>query len=86
MPVATAQRALRQGVAVPVTDPRCAQLRGARGGDFNPDAPDVVDLDAVETPKDVLHVKSDPALREANFIVLDRSAEARTIQIEVPRA
>jgi hypothetical protein len=85
MPAATAQRALRQGVAVPVTDPRRTQLRGARGGDFNPDAPDVVDLDAVETAKDVLHVKSDPALREANFIVLDRSAEARSIQIEVPR-
>jgi hypothetical protein len=83
MPVATAQRALRQGIAVPVTDPRRAQLRGGRGGDFNPDAPDVVDLDAVETAKDVLHVKSDPALREANFIVLDRSAEARTIQIDV---
>jgi hypothetical protein len=85
MPVATAQRALRQGVAVPVTDPRRAQLHGARGGDFNPDGPDVVDFDAVETPKDVSHVKSNPALREANFIVLDRSAEARTIQIEVPR-
>ncbi len=47
MPVATAQRALDKGIAVAVTDPRRAQLRGARGGDFNPHAPDVVDLDAV---------------------------------------
>jgi hypothetical protein len=85
MLAATAQRALNKGIAVAVTDPRRAQLRGARGGDFNPDAPDVVDLDAVETSKRVLHVKSDPALREANFVVLDRSAEARTLQIEVPR-
>jgi hypothetical protein len=85
MPVATARLALDKGIAVAVTDPRRAQLRGARGGDFNPDAPDVVDLDAVETSKHVLHVKSDPALREANFVVLDRSAEARTLQIEVPR-
>jgi hypothetical protein len=36
MSVATAQRALRLGVAVPVTDPRRARLRGARGGDFHP--------------------------------------------------
>ena len=38
MPVSTAQRALRHGVAVSVADPRRAQLRGARGGDFNPSA------------------------------------------------
>lgn len=78
MPVATAQRALRQGVAVPLTDPKRARLRGARGGDFNPNAPDVVDLDAAEQPKNMVH--TDPV-----FTVIDRSAEARTIQIEVPR-
>ncbi|WP_439370831.1 hypothetical protein [Bradyrhizobium sp. DASA03120] len=84
LPVATAQRALRLGVAVAVTDPRRAQLRGARGGDFNPKAPDVVDLDTVDDePKPVSHV--DPVLRDANFTVIDRSAEARTLQIEVPR-
>jgi len=32
MPVPTAQRALRHGVAVSVADPRRAQLRGVRGG------------------------------------------------------
>jgi hypothetical protein len=85
MPVATAQRALDKGIAAAVTDPRRAQLRGARGGDFNPKASDVIDLDAVEEPKAVPHIEPDPVLRAANFIVLDRSAEARTIEIEVPR-
>ncbi|APG06971.1 hypothetical protein BKD09_01395 [Bradyrhizobium japonicum] len=55
MPVATAQRALNMGIAAPTTDPRRAQLRGARGGDFTPDAPDVVDLDAAEASKAALH-------------------------------
>jgi hypothetical protein len=86
MPVATAQRALDKGIAVAVTDPSRARLRGARGGDFNPHASDVVDLDAVEEPKNVPHAEPDPVLRAANFTVIDRSAEARTIQIEVPRA
>jgi hypothetical protein len=85
MPVATAQRALDKGIAVAVTDPRRAQLRGARGGDFNPKASDVVDLDAVEEPKSVSPVEPDPVLRQANFTLIDRSAEARTIQVEVPR-
>ena len=51
MPVSTAQRAFRHGVAVSVADPRRAQLRGSRGGDFNPSASDVVDLDAIEQAK-----------------------------------
>lgn len=82
MPVATAQRALRLRAAVPVTDPRRAQLRGSRGGDFNSRAPDVVDLDAVEE-KNLPH--GDPVLRAADFTVIDRSAENRTILIDVPR-
>jgi hypothetical protein len=85
MPVPTAQRALRHGVAVPVTDPRRAQLRGVRGSDYRPLAPDVVDLDAIEEPKGVPYVVSDPALAEAHFTEIDRSGEARTIQIAVPR-
>jgi hypothetical protein len=85
MPVPTAQRALRHGVAVSVADPRRAQLRGARGGDFSPLAPDVVDLDAVEEPKGVPYIGPDPALAEAHFTEIDRSGEARTIQIAVPR-
>lgn len=85
MPLATAQRALDKGIAAAVTDPRRPRLRGTRGGDFNPKASDVVDLDAVEEPKGVPHIEPDPVLRQANFTVIDRSAEARTIQIEVPR-
>jgi hypothetical protein len=83
MPVPTAQRALRHGVAVSVADPRRAQLRGARGGDFNPLAPDVADLDAIEEPKGVpylgVHI-ADPALREANFTVIDRGP-ARALRV-----
>jgi hypothetical protein len=85
MPVPTAHLALRHGVAVSVADPRRAQLRGARGGDFNPVAPDVVDLDAIDEPKGVPYFGSDPALAEAHFTEIDRSGEARTIQIAVPR-
>ncbi|SHI11969.1 hypothetical protein SAMN05443248_8380 [Bradyrhizobium erythrophlei] len=80
MPVPTAQRALRHGAAVPVTDPRRAQLRGARGSDYRPLAPDVVDLDAIEEPKGVPYVVSDPALREANFTVIDRGP-ARALKV-----
>jgi len=83
MPVPIAQRALRHGVAVSVADPRRAQLRGARGGDFNPLAPDVVDLDALEEPKGVPYLGvdiADPALRAANFTVIDRGP-ARALKV-----
>ncbi|MEH2475688.1 hypothetical protein V1281_003137 [Nitrobacteraceae bacterium AZCC 2161] len=88
MPVPTAQRALRCGAAVPTTDDRRRNLRGARGGDFNFAAPDVVDLDAVEEPTGVLYIgpdTTDPVLREAGFHQIDRSAESRVIKIAVPR-
>lgn len=83
MPATTAQRAMRMGVAVPVTDPQRGRLRGTRGGDFDPRAPDVIDLDAVEEPKNVPH--TDPVLRAANFTPLP-TAEPRTILIDVPRS
>ncbi|WP_456770084.1 hypothetical protein [Bradyrhizobium sp. USDA 4448] len=83
MPVATAQRALRLGVAVSLTDPKRAQLRGSRNGDFDPRAPDVVDLDAVEEHKAVPHI--DPVLRAANFTPLP-TPKPRTILIDVPRS
>jgi hypothetical protein len=88
MPVPTAQRAVRCGAAVPTTDDRRRNLRGARGGDFNFSASDAVDLDAVEEPKGVPYIgpdAADPVLRGANFTPIDRSAEARTLKIEVPR-
>ncbi|MBR0867489.1 hypothetical protein [Bradyrhizobium diazoefficiens] len=83
MPAATAQRAMDKGIAVPLTDHRRARLRGTRGGDFNPRAPDIVDLDAVEEPKNLPHF--DPMLRSANFTPLP-TAEPRTILIDVPRS
>ncbi|TWC05042.1 hypothetical protein FBZ93_10352 [Bradyrhizobium macuxiense] len=85
MPIGTACRALDQRIAVDVTDPRRAQLRGVRGGDFSPQAADVIDLDTVEEPKNAAPVEPDRVLRDAAFTVIDRSADARTIQIEVPR-
>ena len=84
MPVSTAQRALRHGVAVSLADPRRAQLRGSRGGDFNPSATDVVDLDAVEQAKGVPYIGSvdDPVLAAANFQPLDRGPE-RVLKVRV---
>lgn len=82
LPLAAAHRALDNGIAAALTDPRRAQLRGMRGGDFNPRAPDVIDLDAIEEQKPVAHV---PVSRAANFTVTDRSGENRTILIDVPR-
>ncbi|NOJ40321.1 hypothetical protein [Bradyrhizobium australiense] len=83
MPVQTAQRALQSGVAVPMTDPCRANLKGTRGGfAVDPRAPDILDLDDEKTigPQQVPLASSN-----ANFIVLDRSAENRTIEIAVPR-
>jgi hypothetical protein len=84
LPVETARRALDQGISTLVTDPRRAKFRGARGGDFDRQAPDVVDLDDTAEQNAVSHIEPDPVLRAANFTVIDRSA--RTIQIEVPRS
>jgi hypothetical protein len=82
VPVPTAQRALRHGVAVSVADPRRAQLRGSRGSDFNPSASDVVDLDAIEESKGVPYIGSvdDPGLRDAKVTVVDRGS-ARTLKV-----
>ncbi|WP_157863305.1 hypothetical protein [Bradyrhizobium tropiciagri] len=54
-------------------------------GDFSPQALDVVDLDAIVEPYAAPQIEPDPVLREANFTVIDRSAEAHTIEIAVPR-
>ena len=85
LPPVAAQRALRRNVAVPVTDPRRRDLKGARGGyHVDPNAPDIVDLDDGQTtcPPHFAPVTNDP---HAKFMILDRSAENRTLQIEVPR-
>ncbi|TYL80841.1 hypothetical protein [Bradyrhizobium cytisi] len=60
-------------------------FRGTRGGDYEPNASDVVDLDAIEEPKRGPHMQLDPVLSEANFVEIDRSTETRTLTIEGPR-
>jgi hypothetical protein len=86
MPVQTAQRALRYNAAALLADPRRKQLLGSRGGvHVNPNAPDLLDLDAIEEVKVPYIGPDNPALREANFREIDRSAEARTLSIAVPR-
>jgi hypothetical protein len=45
---------------------------------------DIVDLDAVEEHSGVSYIGPDN-LRDANFQVIDRSAEARVLKIAVPR-
>lgn len=77
MPVPTAHRALRHGVAVSVADPRRATLRGSRGGDYSPHAADVADLDAIEEPKGAPYIGpvDDPVLAAANFQPLDRGPD-----------
>ncbi|MGX9431185.1 MULTISPECIES: hypothetical protein [Bradyrhizobium] len=82
MPVQTAQRALRRNVAVPVSDPRRAKLRGARGGfAVDPRSPDVVDLDDETSPSRNEELASEPV---GNFTVIDRSSESRTIKVAGP--
>jgi hypothetical protein len=87
MPMETAQRALHRGVAALVTDPRRRDLKGARGGDpVNARAIDIIDLDAVdEATVPAIGTENNPVLAAAKFRVIDRSSEARTLKIEVPR-
>jgi hypothetical protein len=69
-----------------VSEPiRAAKLRGARGGNFKPGAPDVIDIDVIDEPKGVPYIGRDPVPHTAKFNEIDRSAEARVIQISVPR-
>jgi hypothetical protein len=84
MPVTTAQKAMRLGLAVSTADPRRGQLRGARGSDYRPDAPDVVDIDAAEEHSALPYVGPDSVLRDANITVIDRGP-ARSGQIKVER-
>lgn len=71
MPLQYAQRALRCGAAVPMTDPRRRELHGARGGQHaNPNALDIVDLDdeeATRSPHIAPILASDPVLREGEL-------------------
>jgi hypothetical protein len=85
LPVEAAQRALRYSIAVPLADPRRRELHGARGGrHVNVGAPDIADLtsEAAARPRHAEPIlASDPVLREADFRVIDRSAENRVVRI-----
>jgi hypothetical protein len=81
LPLALADKALRRGVAVPLTDERRKTLKGARGG-YHPNlnALDIVDLDALDDPK-APYIGPDPVLRQSAFTVIDRSADERVLSI-----
>jgi hypothetical protein len=75
MPVTTAQKAMRLGLAVSTADPRRATHRGVRNGQFVPDGLDVVDIDAAEEHSEVSYIGPDPVLRAANFQQVDRGPD-----------
>jgi hypothetical protein len=74
MPVATAQKAMRLGLAVTTADPPRGQLRGVRGGDYRPDGIDVVDIDAAEEHGGVHFIGPDKSdvIAQANFTEMPR--------------
>ena len=74
MPVTTAQKAMRLGLAVTTADPRREQLRGVRGGDYRPDGIDVVDIDAAEEHSGVRFIGPDrnDVIAQANFTEMPR--------------
>ena len=87
MPIEIAQRALRSGAAVTPSNPKRRELKGAKGGTHgDPSALNVTDLDAISDFSGAHYAgPNDPVLREANFVEIDRSAEARVIQIAAGR-
>jgi hypothetical protein len=87
LPLALADKALRRGVAVPLTDERRKTLKGARGGHHpNLNSLDIIDLDALTEDKAPYLGPADPILRQADFRVIDRSSEERVLQIAAGRA
>jgi hypothetical protein len=85
LPQEIAAHALRLNVAVPTTDPRRAQLRGTRNGDYASDSSDVVDLDAAGTSAQTSRIGIDPVLEQAGFQEIDRSAEQRMLSVPISR-
>ena len=78
MPVATAQKAMRLGLAVPTRRTRVARpSRGVRGGASELlSAPDVVDMDAAGGSRErSTSTRQRPVLRAANFTAIDRGPE-----------
>jgi hypothetical protein len=86
LPIHLADRAVRCGACVSVTDDRRKTLLGARGGHHvNLNALDVVDLDALDDASGVRFVGPVRAL-PPGFVEIDRSSEARVISIPAQRA
>ena len=83
MPAPVAQKAMRLGLAVPVTDARRATLLGSRGGDYRSDAVDVVDIDEAVEHSGVPYIGPDNVIQQANFI--ERRGPERRGTIEVQR-
>jgi len=80
LPVAIAQKALRSGCAVPLTDDQRRTHRGARSNAVDPKAIDVVDLDEIAEPEPVRYIgPDDPVLRAANFQVIPTRDRLRQI-------
>jgi len=86
MPVATAQKAMRLSLAVSTADPRRAELRGARGSDYHPNAIDVVDIDAAVEHSGVTFIGpgANDVIASANFTEMPRGPD-RTATISVHR-
>jgi hypothetical protein len=77
LPIPLADRALRIGACVSVTDTRRKALKGARGGQHpNVNAIDMVDLDEVTDNSGALHQSFDP-VAQANITPFDRGPRSR---------
>jgi hypothetical protein len=84
LPLPIADRALRHGVAVLTTHPMRSTHLGMRGSDYVSDGPDVVDLDKLDDRSGAKFENPNDPVAQANFIVLDRSREARKIAVAGP--
>jgi hypothetical protein len=86
LPLATAEMALRHGAVTRLDDDRRKQLRGARGGQHvNPNAVDLLDLDALEGWSGARHASFDP-VASARITPFDRGIPERKISIPAMRA
>jgi hypothetical protein len=80
LPLPLADKALRSGACVSITDDRRKTLKGARGGHHpNVDALDIVDLDAIEDWSGAHYTGPDAndALASTNITVIDRGPERK---------
>jgi hypothetical protein len=86
LPLHLVGRALRKGACVSIDDDRRKQNLNAHGG-RHPSAEYAVDLDALSDASGARYAApNDPVLRNDAFTEIDRSADARVIQIAAGRA